>query len=138
MRPCNIPSLNQVECEGHLGKFDDCLAEALYAWSLNWVVDSAGSTDFEGHVTLVVVGGPTPTDLDTGRVVVVPTGVYLVWTASSGAVTVTEVDSEQVGQEVIDVNAERWSLWEAGCDPNTPSDHADCGDFCQKPEWVDG
>ncbi len=138
MRYCEVPSINPVPCSGHLGKFDDCLAEALFDWSLDDAVDSAGDTDFEGHVALLAVDEPTPCDLvDSGRVVVVPPGFYLVWTASSGAVTVTEVDSLEGGQDVVDVNKERWFLWEAGCDPDAPGDHEECGDFCQKPEWVD-
>jgi hypothetical protein len=138
MRRCDVPSLNGVACPGHLVKFDDCLAEALHEWSLDSALGSAGDCGFEGHVALVQVAGSVPTRCDVdGREVEVPPGVYLVWTASSGAVTVTEVDSLAGGQEVIRVNLERWALWDAGCDPDDPAGHEECGDVCRKPEWAD-
>jgi hypothetical protein len=137
MRGCEVPSLNGVPCPGHLSKFDDCLAEGLFDWSLEGgALADAGDCEFEGHVALIAVEEPTPHTLDGGRIISVPAGVYLVWTASNGGVTVTEADNLAGAQKVIEVNATRWALWDAGCDPDDPGGHQDCGDFCINPEWT--
>lgn len=140
MRYCEVPAINDVPgspkpCTGHLGKFDDCLAEGLWEWSLADATDRAGSADFEGYVSLVAVTAAEPIDVEgqgDRRVMVLP-GNYLIWESSTGNVTVTTVDTIEGAREVLDVAAERWAAWDAGCDPDRPELHQQRGEFdeCQ-------
>ena len=52
-------------------------------------------------------------------------------------VTVTEVDTAREAWDVFDVNQLRHALWSAGCNPDDPVGHADCGDTCGIPGWAD-
>jgi len=129
------------ECPGHLGKFGSCVDEALYTWSLDQTEDSCGDTDFEGHLTVVIVYadevfGLGQTDEADEREVIVPAGNYLVWTASTGQVSVSKVGSVGEAREIFERAQTRHALWGAGCNPDDPQGHEDCGDFCRKREWV--
>jgi hypothetical protein len=135
------PDEPPVVCPGHLGKFGSCVDEALYEWNSDEPHNTTGDTDFEGHLGLVIlpvfeIYGLGRTDGPDEREVIIPAGNYLVWTASSGAVTVTTVDTEQGAWDIFEVTQARYALWEAGCDPDDPAGHADCSDSCDKPEWV--
>jgi hypothetical protein len=141
MRKCDTPIISGPGCDGHLGKFDDCLAEALYEWSLDGADASTGDSDFEGHLSLIIVDTDTTAAIDpdgVAREVAVPAGNYLLWTASTGAVTLSTADTVEGAWEIFRHNDARYALWDAGCDPNNPAAHADCGehDECQHPEWV--
>lgn len=82
----------QDGCTGHLGKFPDCLTEALWEVSM-FAGDSTGNTEAYGHYTLIHVdgdeshtmgadlGAPVP-----GPVVSLPAGWYMVCTNDQGFV----------------------------------------------------
>jgi hypothetical protein len=132
----------RVVCPGGHHKFDTCRDEALYEWTLDCREDSTGNTDFEGHLTVMIVHvdevwGLGQTDGPDEREVIIPAGNYLVWTASTGAVSVREVDAEQQAWEIYDQVDARYGAWEIGCDPNDLAGHADCEDTCSHPEWMD-
>lgn len=140
---CDTVILSGPSCPGHLGKFGDCLTEALYGWGLDGGDEQAGDTDFEGHVTLIIVpedsAATVGPDEPRPRVVRVPAGNYLLWEASSGGVTLTSTDTEDEAREVFGVYDARYALWSNGCDPNRPDDHEGCADYvgCLIPAWVD-
>ena len=129
-------------CRGHLAKFDDCVAEVLWRWGME---DGpyTGSDDFEGVLMKVRVPQPEAGDTDSegwGRTVIVPAGVYLVWQATTGGVTVTTVATDAEADEVFGVYCERYERWERGCDPDDAAGHERCEEFesCQRPEWAQG
>ena len=140
MRKCDTPIISGPECDGHLGKFDDCLAEALYGWSLDSADASTGDSDFEGHLSLIIVGHDASTLIEGRftREVAVPADNYLLWTASTGAVTLSTVDDVEAAWEIFRHNDARYGMWEQGCNPDDPDGHEDCADYdeCQHPEWV--
>lgn len=140
MRTCDSRIVGGPPCDGHLGKFDDCLAEALYEWTLDEAYherdDATGNGEFEGHVTALIVEQDEEATIDpdgVARTVLVPAGNYLVFVGNSGAVTVATTDTAEEAREIIAVNAQRYALWENGCDPDDPELHSDCGlfDECQ-------
>lgn len=135
------PGAKPVICPGHLPKIDTCVGEALWQWIMDGGGASAGDSDFEGHLALMIVKVEDEEVLDEDRpdqrTVIVPAGNYLIWTASSGKVTVTQAATEAVAWVMFNQHAERHALWESGCNPNDPAGHADCEDQCQHPEWID-
>jgi hypothetical protein len=125
VQPVGDEEAPRVVCPGAHHKFDSCLDEALYYWSLDDSDSSTGDTDFEGHLTVVIVHvddvwGRGQTDGPDEREVVIPAGNYLVWTASTGAVAVQRVEAEQDAWEIFDRHEARYWLWRAGCDPGRP------------------
>ncbi len=133
-------------CPGHLGKFDSCLAEALYEWTLDEAFhdrdDATGSTEFEGCVTALIVERAEEVTIDPdgeARTVLVPPAAYLVWADESGSVTLTEAEDAQGAREIVRTYAVRYEAWERGCDPDRPQEHEGClHDFqCAKPDWAD-
>jgi hypothetical protein len=136
MNYCAIPAINATTddpkpCTGHLSKFADCLAETLWEMTLDGGDQDAGSADFEGHVSLLVVVEPEPgpvIEAQGDRQVMVPTDNYLVWVATSGAVTITTVDTIEGARAVVNEMDRRELAWEAGCDPDRPGLHGECLD----------
>lgn len=129
-----------VMCPGGHHKFDSCRDEALYLWSLEDPHSSTGDGDFEGHLAVVIVRpdeiyGLGRTDGPDEREVIIPAGNYLVWTASTGAVMVTEADTAEGAWDVLATNQARYALWGAGCNPDDQAGHQDCGDFCRR-SWA--
>ncbi len=74
-------------CPGHLGKFQSCLAEAVWALSLDGFDEDTGTTEFEGHYTLMHFPEPvTTTEGNPDVEVTIPAGHYIVESTNSGAV----------------------------------------------------
>lgn len=141
---CEIPAVNGTpehpkRCTGHLGKFDDCLVQALWELSLEGY-DDAGRSDFEGHVALVVVTEPEPCDIEGqgDRRIIAPVGNYLIWSSSSGRVTLSTVDTIEGAREILEQVGTRLAAWEMGCDPDKPGEHIRCADYdaCQMTAYV--
>lgn len=87
-------------CTGHLGKFPDCVTEAIWELSLDTIMDfDTGSTDFEGHYSLMNFDFDEMHELEDGRSVLIPAGLYLIVTSSSGAVFNWAGSDEQLRQE---------------------------------------
>lgn len=80
------------QCPGHLGKFQDCDAEALWTLSLDQgnADTEFGDTDWHGYFALFLLNQSESVELDPDgsddRVVIVPPGNYLLRTYTSGAV----------------------------------------------------
>jgi hypothetical protein len=143
VRKCGVRFVEPgAQCPGHLGKFDDCAAQALFQLSLDWADASTGSSDFEGHVELLIVeADDADVRLDEGivhqRTVVIRPGNYLIFTAADGQVTVATVSDTRGAWAIFGVTEQRYNLWEAGCNPNDPEGHLACDDTCLNPGWVD-
>jgi hypothetical protein len=140
MYKCEVPSLNGVDCDGHLGKFGDCLAQALWEWSLDGLGDGTGSGDFEGWTHLFDVERDTPAMIEPdgiAREIEVPAGAYLLFVSTVGAVTYMLADSAEQARAVFQVAEERYEAWERGCDPNELAEHAGCADYdvCLMSTW---
>lgn len=87
------------ECDGiHVGKFSSCLDAALYGMALEDVNSGCGNSDWHGYKSRVDV--PTAEDSELNpdgadsAVVKVPAGFYIVYTATTGGVTVTRYETE--------------------------------------------
>lgn len=120
-------------CSGHLGKFDNCVAEAAYELSLDQSTNDGwtGDSDFDGHFTLLIIEQDHPVTIDPdgeSREVTIPAGNYIVHTNGRGAVTLQEYDTEAAARAEFDAAHLRFELWAHGCDPDNPDAHDDCAD----------
>jgi len=114
MRTCTTV-FTKGECDGHYGgKFDDCLAEALYALSLdNCQDDMTGACDFEGHLALFLMERTEGADVDGDgkRLALIPPGNYILFTASSGAVSLWQYETKDLAVDELARWAERYDRW---------------------------
>lgn len=99
-------------CTGHLGKFQSCLAEAIWEQSLDFPEDQTGSTEFEGHFALMIYGEADNQKLEDGRVVPIPAGSYIVQSAESGAVYLLEFPDEAAARATLDGHRQKYEKWE--------------------------
>lgn len=98
---------NREKCTGHLGKFNNCVAEALWILALNGMHDGeTGDSDTTGHYSLVIIEKATEIDIsempNASDIVEIPAGFYLLLTVSSGAVHLMEHDSEEAARNEFD------------------------------------
>jgi hypothetical protein len=100
-------------CSGHLGKFADCIAEAVWTASLDGVdwTEQTGSTEYEGHYALMHFPEDEQVDVPDGPAVPVPAGWYLTITAESGAVDVTRYDTEEEARVPFAEADKRYGEW---------------------------
>lgn len=108
----NVPTCDVTGCPGHLGKFDSCVAEAVYVASLD-SGDSTGSVDFRGALSLVHF--PEDETIDIGDEmpdVMVPAGTYLVGTHTTGAVDVVRYAREEDARRLFDMESEIYGMWD--------------------------
>lgn len=102
-------------CPGHLWKFSDCVAEAVYEWSLDGsAVEQTGDVEFEGHFSLFIVPEDEPTRIDPGgdnRPVTVPAGWYILYCADSGAVDLWSYDTERDARTEFELHDLAYSNW---------------------------
>ena len=101
----------QEGCTGHLGKFDSCQTEALYGLTMDGGDETTGDTDFEGHLTFMVLGHDQTVELWDGVIVTVPAGAYIVEGLDSGAVYAMSYANEAAARIVFDEADERYSAW---------------------------
>lgn len=116
MRKCDTV-FTKGECDGHMGgKFDDCTAEALYALSLDGGEDdSTGSCDYEGYLSLFLVDETEGADVDGDgeRLPLIPRGNYILFTASSGAVSLWQYETKDDAVAEFTVWQDRYHEWES-------------------------
>lgn len=110
MRTCGNPA-----CQGHLGKFSNCLAETLHLLTLYDGADEVtGTVEFRGHYSLLLfpedekIGKDNPLDhlLDT-----IPRGFYILHENDQGFVTLATYDTEAEARTVFDAADEAYSTW---------------------------
>ena len=76
-------------CTGHLGKFSDCVSEAVADHAAEWADDQTGDTDWSsGHLAMITFDDADTLPVDGDRSVPILAGTYLVWTATTGRVHV--------------------------------------------------
>jgi hypothetical protein len=105
MSRCDNPG-----CRGHLGKFPDCIAEAL--WQLD-PDESTGNTDWEAWYGLFQFDAPEDVTLHAwpNVTVTIPTATYIAGEDSRGAVFYTAfMDSEAArkGWAAIEASYSEW------------------------------
>lgn len=100
----------QTGCQGHFGKFQDCLAEAVWEQSLHGFSESTGSTEAYGYFTLMIYAEDHYVVLDS-RGITVPAGAYVVESTESGTVYLyaypTEADARKFF-EAVDAEYGEW------------------------------
>lgn len=105
----------QGECEGHIGKYDTCVAEALDLAGLDWSEDDTGSCEFDGHFMRFSFVTSEGYDISQGnqgpQLVIIPAGEYVIYTASSGAVRLWTYESKDEAIAEMDHQNERYSDW---------------------------
>ncbi len=104
-----------VGCEGHLGKFDDCISEAVWGASLEWADDSVGDSDW-GHYAIIEFSEAELVEVYPGanREVTVPSGTYIVYTASSGLVHVQHYANRDDAEYLFAGAVGDWQQYESG------------------------
>jgi len=86
----------QNGCPGHLGKYRNCLEEAIDAIILNGGYMELDSNERHGgSVALWFTPDRFPYELEDGPTVSIPAGWYVVTEQSCGFVTVDQLDTEQ-------------------------------------------
>lgn len=106
---CDYPA-----CTGHLGKFPDCLTEALYS-SPDWEDDFTGSTEWSVYAQLFLFdeSGQTPastTGMDHD--VYIPAGTYSIVTSDDhGFVDRTDYPSKTLAQNAFNEIDRAYSAW---------------------------
>ena len=114
----NLPKCEDVftkgECDGHIGKFDSCVAEALHL--SGWADETTGTGDFEGHYALHILEQPEGFDLsasghDGTQLVVIPTGNYVVHESGTGQVSLWRYDTPAEAQAEFEAANDRYADW---------------------------
>lgn len=102
-------------CEGHLGKYDDCIAESLDSLGLDYADEDTGSCDFEGHLMLFIFDEVKGCDVDQDgkRLSLIPAGNYILHTASGGAVSLWQYDTPQLASAEFDRWEARYHEWDS-------------------------
>lgn len=101
-------------CQGHLGKFQDCVSEAVWETTLDGTGETTGTVEFEGHLTLTEFPEDEELTIDPDGdniKVTVPAGWYLVESRESGAVYVTRHDTEAEARKIFDAADARYCEW---------------------------
>lgn len=102
----------QDGCTGHLGKFQSCLAEAVWEGTLDGPDAETGRTEAHGHYALMVYSADDQVWLQDGVVVTIPAGAYMVESTESGAVYLHTYDSEAAARAAFDEADRAYSAWE--------------------------
>jgi len=103
---CSTPG-----CQGHLGKFDNCLDEALYAESLDGNHETTGDVDAHGYITLMIVEEPYMFSFGDGRTLRVPAGNFLLIEDSNGFVYTQSFDSVLDVRDAFEVAESEYAQW---------------------------
>ena len=86
-------------CEGHLGKFSSCLAEAVWQSSLDGADETTGRTEAYGHYALMLFNFDEALPLGDKATITVPAGAYIVQSTNQGFVYLLEYDTEAKARE---------------------------------------
>lgn len=117
-QPIEVPNPCSVEgCTGHLGKFSDCLTEAL--WEVSMVDgESTGSTEAYGHYTLIHIDSDTSHSMgkdlgvkDHGPEVMISAGWYMVQATEQGFVYSWACESEAIARQQFAEVDQEYSAW---------------------------
>lgn len=108
---------DEKTCPGHLGKFSDCLSEALYEWSLDGSSEEAstGDVEYQGYVSLFILTEDDTVHLDLSRAdsrtITVPTGNYILHQANSGIVSLFKFETEEDARDEFAVYEQAYGIW---------------------------
>lgn len=113
-----VSTCTDTQCEGHLGKFQSCLTEALWTVSLDGTQeDQTGDVDAYGYYVLLHFPDAEHIDISdnpplTRHMVEVPAGWYVVETMSSGAVYHSEYGDEAEAYRAFKLEVDRYEEWD--------------------------
>lgn len=112
MNTTRLPTCDTVDCQGHLGKFSDCLTEALYDLSMGGMYDSTGSTEAHGHFTLMVFDVDDVHTLESGGPdVTIPAGAYIVQCTEQGFVYTLTYSTQVEAQAAFAMADSAYGEW---------------------------
>lgn len=103
----------QHGCEGHLGKFPDCLTEAIWQLSMDGGANetTGDATDWGAHFQLFTFTSEETVTVDNGPTVTIPIGAYILVTYSSGFVYLWLYDTEADAREEFDAQDREYGKW---------------------------
>lgn len=107
-----LPTCDVTGCTGHLGKYDDCVSEALDMDVYSYADETTGESDAPcGYNALHLVKEAYPMVLDDGHTVTVPPGNYIQTTNSQGFVSLATYDTEAEARKVFDAEGTAYGEW---------------------------
>lgn len=111
----SLSKCDNPKCQGHLGKFNDCLAETLYTLDMYSGADeTTGSTEAYGYYTLLIFNEDEKIDKDPALdypLDTVPKGYYLLMSNDQGFVHLATYPTEAEARAVFDDAAAQYSTW---------------------------
>lgn len=110
-------------CAGHLGKFSDCLSEALYeqaAGTVGWADDEGGTTEFEGYMWLILghesIEIPAADWSGDFDIKTAPGTWLTLLTTDQGFVYLTAYGTRDEAQDAYDTHIAAYDAWDAAND----------------------
>ena len=90
-----------VDCAGHMGKFADCVTEAIWQLSLDssYSESATGSVEAYGWYALMTFDEAEAVTLSDGSSVSVPKGTYIISTNDQGFVYLSEYGDDTARAE---------------------------------------
>lgn len=120
----DIPRCDWRNCQGHLGKYEDCVTEALDLLGLDYATDDYGSTEWAVFAMVFEYSEPwqlAPGDIEhyepTMAGLTIPAGLHVVESDDRGFVyrttATTDVERAELRARVDAARAD-WEQWAAG------------------------
>lgn len=107
---------DEQSCQGHRGKFESCLAEALYTLTMEGGGESTGESVFRGHFTLIHQEEGDRYTFDEPQLsAYVPAGWYIVACWESGAVSLWIYETQEAAEAIFQRESDlydRWMNWD--------------------------
>jgi hypothetical protein len=97
--------------ERHIGKYDECVTEALHVLSLEGFGESTGDVDAHGYFTALTLDSPENVELDDDRTVIVPAGYYILSENDTGFVHFHRYDTNDAMLADFQVAELEYSEW---------------------------
>ena len=99
-------------CLGHLGKFSDCLTEALWTATMDGTAQTTGDVEYQGHLSMIIFPEVEDIKIETnGLPITVPTGTYLVHEDSVGFVSLLTVPDGMTAGAVFNEYDVAYGQW---------------------------
>lgn len=98
-----LPRCDTPSCPGHLGKFADCVAEALWVLSMDSSQDEQTGDAIDWHMWagLFVLESSELVEVEDARSVEIPAGAYVLVTGTTGFVDYSRYDSESDARDAF-------------------------------------
>lgn len=116
----NVPTCPVPGCSGHLGKFADCLAQALWCLGEDYADESGGDSESVGYCMLFLFGETTWISslakdmfayLDVPDFAFGPTTYVILTEVSSGQVSMEGFDNANDARAAYDAHDRAYGEW---------------------------